>query len=162
MIRTTSTFLAKRIAQVFSTKHFRPAVLTGLALLMTISSATVSLAQSGNFDLELNTSADVPEGCRLTFVATNNTGIALTQTSYEVAAFNAEGVVSAILVLEFGELPLSKTRVVQFDLPDLKCADLSRILVNGQDTCESVDGKHDVCMKSLSASSRVQSIPFGL
>jgi hypothetical protein len=121
-----------------------------------------AFAQSGNFELELNSSADVPQGCRLTFVATNNTGIALTKTGYEVAAFDASGVVASLLVLEFGELPLNKTRVVQFDLPDFKCADLSRLLVNGQDSCDSADGTHDVCIKQLSASSRISSIPFGL
>jgi hypothetical protein len=79
-----------------------------------------------------------------------------------VAAFDGKGVVSAILVLEFGELPLNKTRVVQFDLPRMSCTDLSRILVNGQDQCKAAEGDQDVCMKALSASSRIANIPFGL
>lgn len=125
-------------------------------------SAGASFAQSGNFELELNSATDVPEGCRLTFVATNNTSVALTSTAYEVAAFNPEGVVSGLLVFEFGEMPAGKTRVVQFDVPDLACTALSRLLVNGQDSCEAADGPQAVCMQALSASSRVQSIPFGL
>lgn len=125
-------------------------------------STASAMAESGNFELELNTAADVGEACRLTFVATNNTGIDLTKTGYEVAAFDGTGVVSAILVLEFGSLPQSKTRVVQFDLPNMKCSNISRLLVNGQDSCESADGTHDVCMKALSASSRIEAIPFGL
>lgn len=135
----------------------RPALFCALAF-----AALPATAQTGNFELELNTSADVEGACRLTFVATNNSGLALTKTAYEVAVFNAEGVVSQILVLEFGELPLSKTRVVQFDLPQTGCADLSRILVNGADTCESADGPQNICMKALSASSRIPSMPFGL
>lgn len=121
-----------------------------------------SQAQTGNFELELNTASDVPDACRLTFVATNGTGVALTETAFEVAAFDSAGVVSAILVLEFGELPMNKTRVVQFDLPRVTCSELSRILVNGQDQCTSAAGDQDVCMKSLSASSRIPRIPFGL
>lgn len=132
------------------------------ALLCLALVAHPAFAQSGNFELELNSSADVPDACRLTFVATNNTGVALTKTGYEVAAFDTAGVVASLLVLEFGELPLNKTRVVQFDLPAFKCADLSRLLVNGQDSCESADGAHDVCIRQLSASSRISSIPFGL
>jgi hypothetical protein len=119
-------------------------------------------AQSGNFDLELNSFSDVTEGCRLTFVATNNTGIALMKTSYQVAAFDGAGAVSALMVLEFGALPLSKTKVLQFDVPAMKCEAITRLLVNDQDSCESDAGKHDVCIKSLSASSRVPTIPFGL
>lgn len=135
---------------------------TALFCSLAFAFAPAAFAQTGNFELELNTSTDVDGACRLTFVATNNTGMALTKTAYEVAAFNAEGVVSEILVLEFGELPLSKTRVVQFDLPAIKCADLSRILVNSADTCESAEGPQDICMKALSASSRIATMPFGL
>lgn len=131
-------------------------------LLLSLALASTASAQTGNFEIELNTSEDVAEACRLTFVATNNTGVALTKTAYEVAVFNAEGVMSQLVVLEFGELPLGKTRVLQFDLPAQKCEGLSRLLVNGQDACESAEGKHDICMKALSASSRIQSIPFGL
>lgn len=133
-----------------------------LTLALGLVPAGTAIAQSGNFELELNSATDVPEGCRLTFVATNNTNVALTRTAYEVAAFNPEGVVSGLLVFEFGEMPAGKTRVVQFDVPQLACNALSRLLVNGQDACEAAEGPQSVCMKALSASSRVQSIPFGL
>ncbi|MBL4929594.1 hypothetical protein JI744_15925 [Tabrizicola sp. KVB23] len=121
-----------------------------------------ALAQSGNFEIELNSAADVEGACRLTFVATNNTNTALTEAAYEVAAFDAAGVVSQLLVLEFGALPTAKTRVVQFDLPGTKCAAISRLLVNGQNTCQAADGPKDICLKSLSASSRISTMPFGL
>lgn len=119
-------------------------------------------AQSGNFELELNTATDVGAGCRLTYVATNNTGIALEKTSYEVVVFDGTGGVSRILVLEFGQLPVSKTRVVQFDLTDQSCSNISRILVNNAVECSSAEGSHDVCLSALIASSRSQTIQFGL
>ena len=134
----------------------------GLAAMMVAATGGGALAQSGNFELELNTAADVEGSCRLTFVATNGTGVALIQTAYQVAAFDSNGQVSAIVVLEFGELPLSKTRVVQFDLPDLTCTSLSRLVVNDLDTCKTAEAESDVCMKALSASSRIPNIPFGL
>jgi hypothetical protein len=130
---------------------------TGLALSM-----GAALAQSGNFELELNSATDVPEGCRLTYVATNNTGVALDKTSYEVVVFDDTSTVARILVLEFGQLPLNKTRVVQFDLTDMTCSKISRILVNNPVECSSAEGSHDVCLKSLIASSRSQTIQFGL
>lgn len=143
---------------------FRPSIARAIAvaLVPVAFMAGAALAQTGNFEIELNTSADVDGACRLTFVATNNTGLSLTKTAYEVAAFNADGAVSQLMVLEFGELPEAKTRVIQFDLPGMQCSAISRLLVNGQDTCEAADGPKDVCMKSLSASSRIPSMPFGL
>jgi hypothetical protein len=143
---------------------FRPFVArsVALALIPVMIGGGLAHAQTGNFEIELNTAADVDGACRLTFVATNNTGLSLTRTAYEVAAFDAGGAVSQLMVLEFGELPQAKTRVIQFDLPGQQCSAISRLLVNGQDTCEAADGPKDVCMKSLSASSRIPSMPFGL
>ena len=133
------------------------------ALSLGLCATSPLIAQTtGSFEIELNRAEDVDGSCRLTFVATNTTATALTKSAYEVAVFNTEGVMSQLVVLEFGELPLGKTRVLQFDMPSLKCADMSRLLVNGQDSCESAEGAQDICLKSLSATSRVETLPFGL
>ena len=123
-------------------------------------SAAVS-AQSGNFVLELNNAADVDDSCRLTYVATNNTGVGLEKTSYEVAIFDGEGRVSNLLVLEFGQLPIAKTKVVQFDLKGSACGTISRIVVNNLAECDSADGSHDFCLSALITSSRTD-IQFGV
>lgn len=118
---------------------------------------------TGSIELELNTALDVPEGCRLTYVATNGSSVALDKASYEIAAFDDKGAVASILVLEFGSLPLGKTRVVQFDLPEMTCGTISRLLVNNQRDCTGADGSaQDICIKSLAASSRLPNIRFGL
>ena len=123
--------------------------------------ASSAIAQDSSFALELNNASEIENGCRLTYVATNNTGIALTETSYEVAIFDAEGRVQNLLVLEFGQLPVAKTRVVQFDLPALTCGNISRIVVNNLAACVSADGTHDVCLSSLVTSSRTD-MQFGV
>ena len=124
------------------------AAVTALAL------ASPTLAQSGNFALELNTATDIGDGCQLTYVATNNTGIALVETAYQVALFDENGLVTGTLVLEFGALPVGKTKVVQFNLAGKECASISRILINDVSACKSADGDHDFCMSGLIANSR--------
>ena len=126
-----------------------------------LATAAAVSAQSGNFVLELNNAAEADDSCRLTYVATNNTGVSLTKTSYEVAIFDAEGRVSNLLVLEFGQLPIAKTKVVQFDLKGSPCAQISRIVVNNLAECESGDGTHDFCLSALITSSRTD-IEFGV
>lgn len=112
--------------------------------------------------LELNSAAEVEGGgCRLTYVATNGND-ALGQVSYEVAVFNAEGIVSRILVLEFGALSVGKTKVVQFDLPDQGCGDIAKIVVNDVASCTLEDGSQgDFCLTGLTTNSRAP-IQFGL
>jgi len=140
---------------------WKPLTVSALAMTHVLATAAVVSAQTGNFVLELNNAADVEGSCRLTYVATNNTGVALTKTSYEVAIFDSESRVSNLLVLEFGQLPIAKTKVVQFDLKDTSCSDISRIVVNNLAECESADGAQDFCLSALITSSRTE-IEFGV
>lgn len=138
--------------------------LSAMALAAVTASACLTapaIAQSGNFGLELNNARAVGDGCRLTYVATNNTGVALSKTSYEVAVFDQEGVVSRLLILEFGQLQNGKTKVVQFDLADKPCETISRLLVNSVAECTAADGSAPNCMDGLVTSSRGE-IQFGI
>lgn len=138
--------------------------LTLSAGLAAMAAAPVAAQDAAEFSLELNNAAETSAGgCRLTYVATNKTGTELAQTAYEVAVFNAAGVVSRILVLEFGALTVGKTKVVQFDLADQGCADISRIVVNDVAACTLADGsgQGDFCLSGLVTASRA-TIQFGI
>ena len=141
---------------MFASRHSMRAALAAIA----IAAAGQVTAQTGTIELELNTANDAESGCRLTYVATNNTSVALEKSSYEVAVYNNDGIVQRLLVLEFGWLPVGKTRVVQFDLPDQTCADISRISVNGPVECSSAQGEQTVCRDNQILSSRVRTIQF--
>lgn len=131
------------------------------ALLAAACLASPAAAQTtGNIALELNTATDEGSGCRLTYVATNGTPVGLEKSSYEVAVYDAEGIVKRLLVLEFGWLPSGKTRVVQFDLPDQSCSTISRISVNGPVECTSAEGEQTICRDNQLLSSRVRTIQF--
>ncbi|MDD7971952.1 hypothetical protein [Roseinatronobacter alkalisoli] len=132
------------------------------AALLAISPAVTPAAaqEAGEFRLELNNLEPVDNGCRLTFVAFNATGIELAQTSYDVAVFDDTGAVSERLILEFGHLPEDKTRVVQF-LLNRGCDQISRLLLNEAEECLDAAGQSSrICMEALSASSRADVI-FG-
>lgn len=140
---------------------FKHLAIGTLAAAPIIATPNFAAAQSGTFELELNNASESNGGCRLTYVATNNTGIALERTAYEVAIFDAEGVVSRILVLEFGKLAVGKTKVVQFDLAETPCDGISRIIVNNLAECASAEGSHDFCIEALVTNSR-NDIQFGV
>lgn len=134
--------------------------IAGLTALQIGAFAVSASAQTGTIELELNTASDAQTGCRLTYVATNNTSVALEKSSYEVAVYDNDGIVKRLLVLEFGWLPVGKTRVVQFDLPEQKCDAISRISVNGPVECTSSEGEETVCRDNQILSSRVGTIQF--
>lgn len=137
---------------------------TAAAVAFSMVATPVAAQDDPEFVLELNNAAETSAGgCRLTYVATNRTGVDLSQAAYEVAVFNGSGIVSRILVLAFGELPNGKTRIVQFDISDQPCADTSRIIVNDVAECTlAEDGATgDFCLSTLSTASRA-SLQFGL
>lgn len=123
---------------------------------------TAGLAQSGNFGLELNSVQDVDNACRVTFVATNNTGVGLTEAAYEVVIWDGAGNIplDGFLVFGFGRMPVGKTKVVQFDLPNRPCTNVSRILINDLAACTSLAGEHEFCLTGLIANSR-STVHFG-
>ena len=125
---------------------------------------TASAQDAPVFSLELNSAADTTTGsCRLTYVASNQSDIALDRTAYEVAVFDQEGAVTRLLVLEFGALIEGKTKILQFDLSETGCSSISRIVVNDVAACtQTADGQEiPLCMANLVASSRT-AIQFGI
>ncbi len=139
---------------------------TSAAVLLVAGIATPALSQDDaapNFSLQLNNAAEIADGgCRLTYVAVNGTGQDLAGISYEVGVFDTQDIVTNLLVLEFGDIVDGKTKIVQFDLGGLACADISRITVNVVTACDLADGGvGDFCMSSLETSSR-GAIQFGI
>jgi len=119
------------------------------------------LAQEKSFTLELNNAKDNNGGCRLTYIAINRTGVVLEKTAYEVVVFDADQRVSQFLILEFGNLPSGKTKVVQFDLADQPCKSISRLLINDVSECSSKGETVTICLDALKPNTRT-AIEFGL
>ncbi|MCB1477243.1 MAG: hypothetical protein H6883_08485 [Rhodobiaceae bacterium] len=124
-----------------------------------VAEAAAQAAETG-ISLELNRMEPSSKGCRLTFVAHNGLGRSLTKASYEIALFDRQGLVSRLAVLDFQDLPADKTKVRQFDLSDVNCDDVSRVLVNSAAECNGDGLGPGDCMTSLSLRTRAE-IEFG-
>lgn len=127
--------------------------------------APAALAQDADprFSVELNGAAETEAGaCRLTFVASNQTGAALDRTAYEIALFDGAGTVTRLLLLEFGVLVEGKTKILQFELAETSCGSISRLLINDVAACDLTGGgASTLCLDALEASSRT-AIQFGI
>jgi hypothetical protein len=114
-------------------------------------------APKAALDVELNALAPSQKGCMMTFVALNTLPQAITKVSFELAFFNDKNAVDKITVLDFRDLPQGKKRVRQFDMPNVKCEAVTRVLINDTPACEG-PAKGE-CMKGLVTRSQV-SVPF--
>ncbi|KGJ04227.1 hypothetical protein SAMN04487972_10928 [Paracoccus halophilus] len=126
--------------------------------------AQETAAPAGKVMLELNGAVDTETGaCRLTVVTTNRLDQAIQRAAWQVAIFDRQGVVQSLPILDFGGMIAGKTKVAMFELPERKCADIGRIVVNDVAECSGPDNTdlRDICLGGLATQTRTD-IDFGL
>jgi hypothetical protein len=114
-------------------------------------------APTANLDVELNALTPSQKGCMMTFVAVNKLPAQINKVSFELAFFNDKNAVDRITVLDFKDLPQGKKRVRQFDMPNVKCETVTRVLINDTPVCDGPAAGE--CMKGLVTRSQI-SVPF--
>ncbi len=121
---------------------------------------TVVLAQSAEdvplrLFLELNAVQDVGGACRLTFLARNETGVAIEQAVFETVIFDTSGGVVSLSLFNFRDLPAGRPRVRQFELSAMACDTVGQALINGANSCVVDGAESGICDGALSLSSRL-------
>lgn len=132
-----------------------PLLLTGLGALaaapLVAGDATDDRA---GLRIELNAAEQRDGACLLTFVVENRQDRDIAKAVYETVLFDTEGRVDRLTLFNFADLPAGRVRVRQFSVPDLSCASLGRVLINGVNTCEAPDSGADACDGALELDSR--------
>ena len=100
------------------------------AAILALAFALPASAQEGGVTLDLNRLDDSGGACRLTFVA-DNALAPLSSMVVETVLFDRAGRVAALMLFDFGALPMERRRVRQFDVAGIACADVAQVLVNG-------------------------------
>ncbi|MCV6592856.1 MAG: hypothetical protein OIF48_07900 [Silicimonas sp.] len=127
------------------------------AMILGMLAAAPALADDkpGGLSIELNTITAASGACQLTFVAETSHPDGVEKVLFETVLFDKTGAVDRLTLFDFGKLPAGRPRVRQFLIPDLACADLGRILINGINECQAPGLETDACAAGLRATSRV-------
>lgn len=136
---TTPDPMASRGARAVSECHIgqRAVPFVGFLVATALAASPIhSQTAEPSLLIELNRIDQVGEACRLTFLVDNRSGADVTAISLETVMLDVDGVVDRLTIFDFGALPDSVPRVRQFDLPDLSCDALGRVLVNGVADCD--------------------------
>ncbi|MEP2715700.1 hypothetical protein [Pseudophaeobacter sp.] len=112
-------------------------------------------AKASGLSIELSAAEDVGEACKLSFVVTNTHDSTIEQVVYETVLFDTAGQVSRLTLLDFQDLPAGRLRVRQFQFPQA-CSDISRVLINGAQTCSVATGEDGLCAQGLTLNSRTK------
>jgi hypothetical protein len=108
---------------------------------------------ASGISIELSAAEDVGATCKLSFVVTNGHAADVEQAVYETVLFDAAGQVSRLTLLDFQDLPAGRLRVRQFQFPQA-CSDISRVLINGAETCGAAGLDDAACSQGLTLISR--------
>ncbi|QFS84877.1 hypothetical protein FIU97_19485 (plasmid) [Roseivivax sp. THAF40] len=125
-----------------------------LALCLSQSPASAEDLRGAHVSIELNAVEAVEDSCRISFLVQNGHAFDIGQAVYEAVLFDREGRVDRLTLFDFGALPSARPRVRQFVVPGLACASLSRLLINGTETCAGPDVPDSACGTDLDLSSR--------
>jgi hypothetical protein len=127
--------------------------LTICALLLPASSQSAEAPRG--VSVELNKLESAGKNCRATLVIQNGGDTAYDELRLDLVIFDAESIVSKRLIVDVAPLAAKKTSVKTFDIADLACDGISRVLLNDVTACGSAPD----CLSIVETSSRAAT-PF--
>ena len=110
--------------------------------------------------VELNKLAPAENACQAYVVVTNGMSQPIEELQLDVYLFDAAGVILNGVALQFVDLRAGRPTVVPFELADLACPDIGRILLNKVLVCNGPGGTAiEGCADRIRVSARGE-IPF--
>ncbi|CUK08260.1 hypothetical protein RUE5091_03057 [Ruegeria denitrificans] len=135
---------------------FRPLALAAIVCTLPFSAQAQSADDAPGLAVELNAVENVEGACRLTFLVENQTATAIDTANYQVVIFDSAGVFERFTLFGFRDLPSERPRVRQFDVRDITCENLGRVLINGLSGCTVSGVDSDICDKTPALHSRTE------
>ncbi|WP_255731531.1 hypothetical protein [Phaeobacter sp. B1627] len=126
-----------------------------LAIVAAIFFALPVLAAEGRLGVELNKTEEIEGGgCRAFFLFRNESGKSFSGFEMSLAVLDGQGVIDRLLSIDAAPLPISRTTLKLFEIPELSCANISEILLHDMTSCQPQNEDEIDCYAILDLSSR--------
>ena len=132
------------------------ALALGVSLPAAIALApNASLAQTGKLKIELNKFEPAEGGgCRAFFLFRNQTGLTFEGFEMSLAILDGAGVIDRLLTIDAAPLPVGRTTLKLFEIPDTTCESISEILLHEIASCRPQNAEEMDCFSILDLTSR--------
>jgi len=104
--------------------------------------------------VELNKLEPAANGCRAYFVVSNGGAAPIRELRLDVFLFDKAGVVMRRVGMPFVDVRPERSKVFLFDLAEMGCGTIGRLLVNDVLACAGADAAAPPACQNLSATSR--------
>jgi len=123
-----------------------------LALLFTAGHAW---ADAGQLTVELNKfEENETGGCRAFFLFRNQTDMTFEGFEMSLAILDQIGVIDRLLSIDAAPLPMSRTTLKLFEIPDISCASIGEILLHELSSCRPQNADEMDCFPILQLNSK--------
>ncbi|WP_343079631.1 hypothetical protein [Ostreiculturibacter nitratireducens] len=126
----------------------------GLVITLHLAAAPAS-AESGKLTVELNKFEDAESGsCRAFFLFRNDSGKAFEGFEMSLAILDSNGVIDRLLNIDAAPLPVERTTLKLFEIPEVACGDISEVLLHAIEICKPQNEEETDCFPMVSLESR--------
>ena len=135
-------------------------IITGMTLALALAAPAAqaqsqSQSQNGKLTVELNKFEEAEGGgCRAFFLFRNDSGKAFEGFEMSLAILDGEGVIDRLLNIDAAPLPVARTTLKLFEIPEIACTDISEILLHAIETCQPQNEENMDCFPLVSLVSR--------
>lgn len=130
----------------------RHRILGAVALALT---ATMAQADDGKLSIELNKfEAGENGGCRAFFLFRNQTDNSFEGFEMSLAILDGNGVIDRLLSIDAAPLPVQRTVLKLFEIPEIDCGNISEILLHDLPVCKPQNAEPIDCFPLLALDSK--------
>lgn len=114
-----------------------------------------AVAQNGKLTIELNKFEEAEgQACRAFFLFRNQTGKAFEEFEMSLAILDGSGVIDRLLTIDAAPLPVARTTLKLFEIPETECTAISEILMHAIDACKPQNEDQMDCFPIIELLSR--------
>ncbi|KUP94267.1 hypothetical protein [Tritonibacter horizontis] len=130
-------------------------LLKSACLLAALALSAPLAAAEGRLGVELNKTEEIEGGgCRAFFLFRNDTGKSFAGFEMSLAVLDGNGIIDRLLSIDAAPLPVSRTTLKLFEIPELSCANISEILLHDMTSCQPQNEEQMDCYAILDLGSR--------
>ena len=135
---------------------FNPATLFAGALAGAIVfTGLAATAQTSKLTIEINKFEEIAGGgCRAFFLFQNSTPTSFEGFEMSLAIFNKQGVIDRLLSIDAAPLPVARTMLKLFEVPQIACTDIGQVLLHDVPVCKPQNAENTDCYPLIDLSSK--------
>ncbi|WP_416929772.1 hypothetical protein [Tropicimonas sp.] len=112
-------------------------------------------AAEATLGIELNKfEAAEPDGCRTYFLFRNNSDTTFEGFEMSLAILDSNGVIDQLLTIDAAPLPVARTTLKLFEIPDLACDRITEVLLHDMPLCKPQNADEIDCFDIMELSSK--------